>query len=130
MAARWPMGREARGRRQRPAAVTPLIDIIFLLLCVMPGATFTRHAERPLMLEGCGMAGSAPPLFLHLRPDDVAQNGTPLSLETLIPALAGTAPPGGATLPVTLSGAVTRQRRFDLLAALRAMPGLAVGVPE
>jgi biopolymer transport protein ExbD len=127
------MALEARGWRRRPVALTPLIDIIFLLLLFfMLSSTFTRFAEVPLMNAGGGAAEGAAPLFLQLRPDDLTLNGTTLSLEALPPAIAElmAEEEEGATLLVTLSGEVSSQRLVDLLTSLRAVPGLAVSVLE
>jgi biopolymer transport protein ExbD len=125
------MALEARGWRRRPVALTPLIDIIFLLLLFfMLSSTFTRFAELPLMNAGGGAAEGAAPLFVQLRPDDLALNGTALSLEALPPAIAELTQEGGTTLLVTLSGEVSSQRLVDLLTILRAVPGLAVSVLE
>ncbi len=96
----------------------------------MLSSTFTRFAELPLMNAGGGAAEGAAPLFVQLRPDDLALNGTALSLEALPPAIAELTQEGGTTLLVTLSGEVSSQRLVDLLTILRAVPGLAVSVLE
>ena len=125
------MALEAVPWRRRPVTLTPLIDIIFLLLLFfMLSSTFTRFAEVPLMNAGGGAAEGAAPLFLQLRPDDLSLNGTTLSRQALPPAIAELTPEEGATLLVTLSGEVSSQRLVDLLTSLRAVPGLAVSVLE
>ena len=126
------MALEAPVWRRRPITLTPLIDIIFLLLHLffMLSSTFTRFAEVPLMNAGGGATEGAAPLFLQLRPDDLTLNGAPLSLEALTPAIADLAQEDSTTLLVTLSGEVTSQRLVDLLTTLRSVPGLAVSVLE
>ena len=125
------MALEAVPWRRRPVTLTPLIDIIFLLLLFfMLSSTFTRSAEVPLMNAGGGAAEGAAPLFLQLRPDDLSLNGTTLSLQALPRAIAELTPEEGATLLVSLSGEVSSQRLVDLLTSLRAMPRLAVSVLE
>jgi len=118
--------------RRRSVTLTPLIDIIFLLLLFfMLSSTFTRFAEVPLMNAGVGAAEGAAPLFLQLRPDDIVLNGVPMPLDAVRPAIAELVPEAeNRTLLVTLSGAVTSQRLVDLLTELRGAPGLAVSVLE
>ena len=123
----------AAPRKRRPITLTPLIDIIFLLLMFfMLSSTFTRFAELPLMNAGGGaVADSAPPLFLQLTADGLRLNGAALSLEALPAALAEVEPTAdGArvTLLVTLDEAVTSQDLVDLLAMLRSRTWLAVSV--
>ena len=118
----------ARNKRRR-MSMTPLIDIIFLLLLFfMLSSTFTKFAEVELTVAGSGSAPSdTPPLFLQLGPDSLALNGQSLSLETL-----GTSPlaeaQDGTTLLVSLRGEVTAQRLTDLLVALRPWPSVTVTV--
>lgn len=126
------MALEAPGWRRRPVTLTPLIDVIFLLLLFfMLSSTFTRFAEVPLMNAGGGAAEDTAPLFVQLRRDEVAMNGVAMPLEAL-PAAILDAPAGGAapTVLVTLSGDVTSQRLVDLLTELRGVPNLTVSVLE
>jgi len=119
--------------QRRPVTLTPLIDIIFLLLLFfMLSSTFTRFAEVPLMHAAGGAAPSdSTPIFLQLRPDDLSLNGEVMTAEALPAALqslrAGDAP---QTLLVTLDDEVTSQRLVDLLTVLRGLPDLAVSVLE
>ena len=123
----------AATRRRRPITLTPLIDIIFLLLLFfMLSSTFTRFAELPLTTAGGGAgAGGPPPLFLQLTAEGLRLNGAALTLEALPAALdeveAG-AEGAQVTLLVTLDGAVTSQELVDLLVVLRGRAWLAVSV--
>ncbi|MDG4649653.1 biopolymer transporter ExbD [Roseibacterium sp. SDUM158017] len=119
--------------RRRPVTLTPLIDVIFLLLLFfMLSSTFTRFAEVPLVNAGAGGAQGTAPLFLRLGAEGLSLNGDAHSLETLAGALVPLAPEGDAprTILVTLDDRVTSQRLVDLLVVLRAMPWLAVSVLE
>jgi biopolymer transport protein ExbD len=118
--------------RPRPVALTPLIDIIFLLLLFfMLSSTFTRFAEIPLVNAGGGADEDSPPLFVQLRTDEVALNGIAMPLDALLPAIADlAADEGGRIVLVTLSGEVTSQRLVDLLTILRGDPDLTVSVLE
>ena len=126
------MALEARTWRPRPVTLTPLIDVIFLLLLFfMLSSTFTRFAEVSLVNAGGGTAEDGPPLFVQLRDGDVTLNGVAMPLDALVPAIAELAATGeGRIVLVTLSGEVTSQRLVDLLTALRAAPDLAVSVLE
>jgi biopolymer transport protein ExbD len=112
--------------------LTPLIDIIFLLLLFfMLSSTFTRFAEVPLMNASGGADEDSPPLFVQLRADAVALNGIAMPLDALLPAIAELAVHGkGRIVLVTLSGEVTSQRLVDLLTVLRGDPDLTVSVLE
>lgn len=117
--------------KRRSVTLTPLIDIIFLLLLFfMLSSTFTRFAEIPLLNAGSEAASDPAPLFVQLAPDTVSLNGTALPLEALIPAITALGPEETQTLLVTLRGEVTSQRLVDLLTGLRHVPGLAVSVLE
>ncbi|TCM84528.1 biopolymer transporter ExbD [Rhodovulum steppense] len=120
-----------RAARRRRLSLTPLIDVIFLLLLFfMLSSTFTRFAE--VDLAAAGTARPAPPetrpVFLQLEPEAVRLNGRDLALE----ALPGAIEPGSAEAAqpvlVALRGAVTAQRLTDLLVVLRGVTGIEVTV--
>ncbi|MBO6603091.1 MAG: biopolymer transporter ExbD [Roseicyclus sp.] len=117
--------------RRRPVALTPLIDVIFLLLLFfMLSSTFTRFAELPLQNAGGGAEpGASPPVFLRLEPDGLSLNGDAVTLDTLPAALSERRPPGETvTLLLAVGEEVSSQRLVDLLVLLRAEPWLAVSV--
>ncbi len=116
---------------RRPVTLTPLIDVIFLLLLFfMLSSTFTRFGEVPLANAGGGaVTDGAPPLFLQLRAEDLSLNGSALTLDALVPALGERAAEGATTvLLVTVAEDVTSQRLVDLLTHLRGLPDLAVSI--
>jgi len=126
------MALEARAWRRRPVTLTPLIDVIFLLLLFfMLSSTFTRFGELPLLNAGGGTAGGATPVFIQLRSGDVALNGTAMPMNELGAAIAETAPgEEDLTVLVSIAEGVTSQRLVDLLGELRRRPELAVSVLE
>lgn len=125
------MALKARTWRRRPVALTPLIDIIFLLLLFfMLSSTFTRFAEIPLMNAVGGSTQDTSPMFLQLRADDVSLNGVAMPLDTIVAAIRERGSEESATVLVTLSGEVTSQRLVDLLSELRSAPHLSVSVLE
>jgi biopolymer transport protein ExbD len=120
-------------RRRRAVTLTPLIDIIFLLLLFfMLSSTFTRFGEVPLANAGGGATGeAAAPLFLQLGAAGLRLNGASLAMDDLPEALAGHAPAAEdarVTVLIALDAAVTSQDLVDLLAVLRGKTWLAVSV--
>jgi len=113
--------------------MTPLIDVIFLLLLFfMLSSTFTRFAEVEFASARSGSAASSErPVFLSLAAGSLRLNGSETPLDGLQEALAGHRS-GDAALGVLVStGAnVTAQRLTDLLVALRAIPQVTVTVLE
>lgn len=124
----------ASGRKlRRPLSLTPLIDVIFLLLLFfMLSSTFSDFAEIDLVAGAPGGAApdGPPPAFLQLSPRDLRLNGEAVPLSGLSEALvalggdAGTPP----EVVVSLDGAVDAQRLTDLLALLSARRGVSVTV--
>jgi biopolymer transport protein ExbD len=108
----------ARYRRRR-LSLTPLIDVIFLLLLFfMLSSTFTPFAELELGPGGTGAAApDTPPLFLRVSGEALSLNGRPVALEVLAREAATRAPEGAALL-VSLGGEVSAQRLTDVLVAL------------
>jgi biopolymer transport protein ExbD len=126
---------ERRAVRRRPVTLTPLIDVIFLLLLFfMLSSTFTRFAELPLSAAGSGAGvAEAPPLFLRISPDGLSLNGAAQTLETLPGALGRIAGRDGdapATILVAVAEGTSSQRLVDLLVVLRSEPRLSVRVLE
>ena len=107
------------GYRRRRLSLTPLIDVIFLLLLFfMLSSTFTPFAELELGASGAGAtAPDAPPLFLRVSAEALSLNGRPLALEALAREAAARTEEGAALL-VSLGGGVSAQRLTDVLVAL------------
>jgi biopolymer transport protein ExbD len=102
--------------------MTPLIDVIFLLLLFfMLSSTFSRYSdvEMDLGASGGGAVGPDEVAFLRLGPEAVELNGRPLALEALVAGVAALDP---ETMVVSLRDGVTAQRLTDLLVTLRALP--------
>ena len=117
--------------RRRAISLTPLIDVIFLLLLFfMLSSTFTRFAELPLQNA---TTGSEPvetsPLFLRIEPEGLTLNGSALTLDALPTALSDQRQGDeGTVVLVSATGDVTSQRLVDVLAVLRSSPWLTVSV--
>ncbi|MBV0912471.1 biopolymer transporter ExbD [Rhodobacteraceae bacterium ASV31] len=117
-----------RPPRRRRLSLTPLIDVIVLLLLFfMLSSTFSRFGEVDLAGAGSAKAGAgAPPLFLKLSSEAASLNGAAVTLD----ALAGRLGAKGEerTLLVSPSGDVTAQRLTDALVAVAGVPALRVVV--
>ncbi|WP_366140754.1 biopolymer transporter ExbD [uncultured Ruegeria sp.] len=109
-------------------SMTPLIDVIFLLLLFfMLSSTFSRFSEIELSSAATGRKADVEPperLFVQFGPARVVLNGQPLSLEELVDQVQA-----GQVL-VSLDPETTAQRLVDLLAPLRGREGLTVRVLE
>jgi biopolymer transport protein ExbD len=111
---------------RRAVPLTPLIDVIFLLLLFfMLTTTFTRTGEIPLTAAGAGGDG-LPPLFLRIEHDALTLNGTAIAPEALADRLRAEEDP--ARVLVSLADGVLAQRLADVLNVLRQVPGAAVQV--
>ncbi|WP_170411395.1 ExbD/TolR family protein [Ruegeria atlantica] len=108
--------------------MTPLIDVIFLLLLFfMLSSTFSKYGEIELSNAVGGNATSDTPterLFLQLGSERLILNGQPVSLADLETQLES-----GQVL-VSLDADTTAQRVIDVLVRLRGRDGLSILVLE
>ena len=119
------MGRDARRRgfRRRALSLTPLVDVIFLLLLFfMLTSTFSRYGEIEVAAAGAGGASANGARFLQLSEEGVRLAGREVDPAALPGLLAG------QRVLLALGDGVTAQRLVDLLARLRGVPGLSLTV--
>lgn len=113
---------------RRAASMTPLIDVIFLLLLFfMLSSTFSTFGEIELSQATPGAAASDAPserTFVQLGAARLALNGTPITLDELAAQVET-----GQVL-VSLDADASSQRLVDLLVRLRGREGLSVLVLE
>ncbi|MCL6284225.1 biopolymer transporter ExbD [Ruegeria sp. 2012CJ41-6] len=113
---------------RRPMSMTPLIDVIFLLLLFfMLSSTFSRFAE--IELSSATASASAPDkpserIFVQIGSDRLTLNGVPATLDELSAQIET-----GQVL-VNLDSDTSAQRLVDLLVRLRGREGLTVTVLE
>jgi len=113
--------------RRRPVALTPLIDVIFLLLLFfMLTTTFTRTGEIPLTAAGGGGNG-LPALFLRVDEDRLVLNGETVQMEALADRVKAST---DTRLLIALADGLRAQRLADVLHALRRVPGVQAQVLE
>ena len=122
--------RRSQGFAARALSMTPLIDVIFLLLLFfMLTSTFTRFAEVPLFQARAGSAAQTEPpgLFLRLSAEGLKVNGQ-LVTEDFEAAIAAHMDGEEATGVLSLSSDVSSQSFVETLRGLQAIPGLSVTV--
>jgi biopolymer transport protein ExbD len=113
---------------RRAVSMTPLIDVVFLLLLFfMLTSTFSSFGEIELSQATAGAAVSGTPserVFVQLGATRLVLNGAPLTLDELATQLKV-----GQVL-VSLDADASAQRLVDLLVQLRGRDGLSVMVLE
>ncbi|WP_179381012.1 biopolymer transporter ExbD [Jannaschia marina] len=114
-----------RSLRRRALSLTPLVDVIFLLLLFfMLTSTFSRYGEVEIA-AATGGAGAAPAgelRFLHLGSEEMYLAGRAVTFADLTETLPGT------TTLVSLAEGVEAQRLIDLMGAMRGVPDLRLTV--
>lgn len=113
---------------RRSVSLTPLIDVIFLLLLFfMLSSTFSKFAEIELSqaVAGAAAPGSASErVFVQLGAERLTLNGAPVPLDELSERIEA-----GQVL-VSLDSDASSQRLVDLLVRLRGREELTVTVLE
>lgn len=108
-------------RRRRRPSLTPMIDVVFLLLVFfMLASRFGLDSVIPLPLASGGGSYEGPPRIVDILPDGVRLNGNPLSDAALVDAVRPlTTHPGDLIILRGADDAVL-QRVVSIGAALRA----------
>ncbi|SMX41543.1 ExbD/TolR family protein [Actibacterium lipolyticum] len=76
-------------RPKRRPSLTPMIDVVFLLLVFfMLASRFGTDMQLPLVIAGQGGEYSGPPRLIEVRPDGVTLNGVAVALSALAAELA------------------------------------------
>lgn len=121
MIGRWHMPK--RPFRRRVLSLTPLVDVIFLLLLFfMLTSTFSRYGEIEVSAATSGTGSASGAAFLQLGETDIRLGGQMVTLNSLPAALEG------VRVLVSLQSGVSSQRLVDLLAILRDVPDLTLTV--
>ncbi len=75
-------------RPARRPSLTPMIDVVFLLLVFfMLAARFGQDGAIPVTLAAAGDGYSGPPRLIDVGPETLALNGRPLDLPGVLDAL-------------------------------------------
>ncbi|HKK30075.1 MAG TPA: biopolymer transporter ExbD [Alphaproteobacteria bacterium] len=106
-------------RRRRPS-LTPMIDVVFLLLVFfMLTARFGGYQAAPVALGGGAGEWQGPPRLVTVGPDRLALNGEPIALSELSQALRPLLPDAAAPVVVRSEEDATLQRVMQVMDALR-----------
>jgi biopolymer transport protein ExbD len=118
------------GPRRRPS-LTPMIDVVFLLLIFfMLAAQIGRDASLPVAAGGGGEGWSGPPRLVDIAPDRLALNGRPVALDDLPEALGGLVEAPSDTVVLRPVEGADVQRLIDVAEALGAAGFGALAVVE
>jgi len=116
--------------RRRAVALTPLIDVIFLLLLFfMLSSTFMRFGEIEIAAAGGGITPDGPPpVFMQLRQDGVTVNGQAMGIEPALAELRRLAEAGSTRVVLAVKDGPTSQQLVDTMVAIGGRTGLKLAV--
>lgn len=107
-------------RRRRVMSLTPMIDVVFLLLVFfMLAARFDQSAVVPITLGGGGGAYNGPPRLVDVTPDAVLLNGVQIPQDELAHAVAVLMDSPNDLVVFRARGAADVQRIIDVMSDLR-----------
>lgn len=106
--------------RRRPN-LTPMIDVVFLLLVFfMLASRFGTDRALPLTVAGQGTGYSGPPRLVDISPEAVALNGRAIAPGALAGALAALTGEPGDAIVLRARGGATLQRVIAVMDGLKA----------
>lgn len=107
----------------RKPSLTPMIDVVFLLLVFfMLASRFGNDMQLPLNAAGSGdnAAYHGPPRLIDIHPDAVILNGTSVSLTTLATELDALTESGDDTIVLRARDETPLQRVVEVMQKLTA----------
>ena len=111
----------ASPRRSRRPSLTPMIDVVFLLLVFfMLASQFGQDAAVRLSGAGAGAAYSGPPRLIDIAPDALRLNGVGVDIAGLSDALAPLTQDPADTVILRGTDGASLQRLLDIAQALQA----------
>ncbi|MFC3119674.1 ExbD/TolR family protein [Jhaorihella thermophila] len=112
----------AEPRPRRRPSLTPMIDVVFLLLVFfMLASRFGHETALPLTAGGAGdVSWEGPPRLITVLPDIVTLNGGPAEIDTLAERLAPLMPEPDAPVLVRAGNGTRLARLIAVIDALRA----------
>ncbi len=118
-------------RRRRRPSLTPMIDVVFLLLVFfMLAARFGLPQSLPIALSSGGSAYSGPPRLIVVQPDALILNGAPIRADALPDALAALTDSPSDSILLRPTDATDVQRLIDVITLLRAQGFTSLAVLE
>lgn len=107
--------------KRRLISLTPMIDVIFLLLVFFMLASRFSIESDIAMATNVGAGGaSGPPRIIDVASAEVSLNGRPIAIEALGVAVRRLAPSDDAVVAMRLDQSVDVQRMVDVVDALAA----------
>ena len=111
----------ASPRRSRRPSLTPMIDVVFLLLVFfMLASQFGQDAAVRLSGAGAGAAYSGPPRLIDIAPDALTLNGMGVDIAGLPDALTPLTQDRADTVILRGTDGASLQRLRDVAQALQA----------
>lgn len=107
-------------RPRRKPSLTPMIDVVFLLLVFfMLASRFGTDAVVPLTLGGPGEGYSGPPRLIDVLPEGQRLNGVDQALDEVVAALDRLTDNRADTIVLRARDGAALQRLVTVVAALR-----------
>lgn len=122
----------AAPRQRRKPSLTPMIDVVFLLLVFfMLASQFGRDNALPLSAASGGSSSySGPPRLIDVGVDELKLNGIVMSDDMLVQQLQKLVEAQTDTVILRGSDAATLQRMIDVAQALRGAGFTALSIVE
>ena len=118
-------------RSRRKPSLTPMIDVVFLLLVFfMLASRFGSDALVPLSLGGSGDQYSGPPRLIDVLPEGQRLNGQEQSLEMVIAALDDLTESRTEMVVLRARDGAALQRMVTVMSALSAAGFTAIAVVD
>ena len=110
----------SRPHAKRTPSLTPMIDVVFLLLVFfMLAARFGQDMAVPVAAAGTGAPYQGPPRLIDVTPSGLALNGQPQDVEAVIAALPALMQSGSDPILLRARDGADLQRIVTLIEALQ-----------
>ena len=110
-----------RPTRRRRMSLTPMIDVVFLLLVFfMLAARFGVEGTVEISVGGAGQAYDGPPRLVEIYPGTLRLNGVPQDKAALVSALSELVARPDDTVVIRARDGADVQRMIDVMENLRA----------
>lgn len=121
----------ASPRPRRRPSLTPMIDVVFLLLVFfMLASRFGTDALVPLGLGGPGADYAGPPRLIDVLPEGQRLNGVVQDLDEVVAGLEGLTQGPADTIVLRARDGAALQRMVTVITALRAAGYTAIAVVD
>ena len=118
-------------RRPRRPSLTPMIDVVFLLLVFfMLASQFGHDKALPLVLGGATVGYEGPPRLLEVFPDALTLNGGAVKMDTIAARLSELTTSPDDIIVLRPKGQADLQRLIDVAQILRRAGFVRLAVVE